>query len=431
MNLTPNHIPGDNPVSMKLAILGTDADILQLVSAARGERHEIVWLGDVRPEDMAAVGSVAPGLIDQGDNWELLLDRATADAVLVGRGMASDELRGEQVKRLVTVGMPLLIVHPAFQSVLAYYEIDMTRQESGSVVQHYNPLIAHPVTTEISGWVRNGHPTIGAIHQISCERHVTAPTRDEVLTHLARDVELLAAIAGDIRRVTAIGPKLDDASYASLQIQILTTTAPSLRWSVGYATAASVELDIVLHGERGTATIRIQQPPDTAPTWQLETNEHGVRNNDLLESYNPAPAAIHRLAESLTDSPPDSKRNVSSTWDAATKAMEVVDAATLSLQKGRTIEVFQQQLTERLAFRGTMAAIGCGLLLLAFMVLVAVGIFGGIEGNDRRQLIDSWSIVLLALLAFFLLLQAVPFLAGKSKRDQAEPPATQFNNRKS
>ena len=40
--------------SMKLAILGTDSDILQLAAAARSERHEIVWLGDVRAEDAVA-----------------------------------------------------------------------------------------------------------------------------------------------------------------------------------------------------------------------------------------------------------------------------------------------------------------------------------------------------------------------------------------
>jgi hypothetical protein len=103
--------------------------------------------------------------------------------------------------------------------------------------------------------------------------------------------------------------------------------------------------------------------------------------------------------------------------------MEVVDAADLSLQKGRTIEVFQQQLTERLAFRGTMAAMGCGLLLVAFMVLIGVGILGGVEGLDRRHLVNSWSIVLLAVLSFFLLLQAVPLLAGKSNRDRDKPQA--------
>jgi hypothetical protein len=401
---------------MKLAILGTDSDILQLAAAARSERHEIVWCGDIQPDDGAAMSSIASTVHDRGSEWELLLDRTIADAVLIGRGTASNELQAERVKRLATEGMPLLIVHPAFESVLTYYEVDMTRRETGAIVGHYNPLMGHPVAAEAAGWVRNGHPTIGPIHQLSCERKVTVAAREEVLAHLARDVELLATVAGDIRRVTAIGPSGEGASYASLQIQMMATTAPSLRWSVGYATAGAAELEMALHGEHGIVVIRIVDGmKDGPPIWQIETSE---KLN--LEGYDPARAAIRRLSEAVASSHTLAERNVNSTWDAATRAMEVVDAADLSLQKGRTIEVFQQQLTERLAFRGTMAAMGCGLLLVAFMVLVAVGILGGVEGIGRRHIVNSWSLVLLALLAFFLLLQAVPFLAGKKDRDRSE-----------
>jgi hypothetical protein len=401
---------------MKLAILGTDSDILQLAAAARSEQHEIVWCGDIRPDDTAAMSSLAPALHDRGSEWELLLDRAIADAVLIGKGTASNELRAERVKRLATEGMPLLIVHPAFESVLTYYEVDMTRRETGGIVQHYNPLMGHPVAAEAAGWVRNGHPTIGPIHQLSCERKVTLATRDQVLAHLARDVELLATVAGDIRRVTAIGPADDDASYASLQIQMLATTAPSLRWSVGYATAGAAELEMALHGERGIVVIRIVDGmKDGPPIWQIETSDE-----QNIEAYDVARATIRQLSKAVTDAHTHAGRNSSSTWDAATRSMEVVDAGDLSLQKGRTIEVFQQQLTERLAFRGTMAAMGCGLLLVAFMVLVAVGILGGVEGLGRRHIVNSWSLVLLAVLAFFLLLQAVPFLAGKKDRNRDE-----------
>src|SRR3954463_7376157 len=169
---------------MKLAILGTDSDILQLAAAARSERHEIVWLGDIRAEDTSAFNSVAPGMVDRSTEWELLLDRAIADAVLIGRGMASNELRAERVKRLATEGMPLVVVHPAFESVLTYYEVDMTRRETGAIVQHYNALIGHPLVAKLADWIRNGHPTIGPIHQLSCERQVTLTSRAEVFAHL-------------------------------------------------------------------------------------------------------------------------------------------------------------------------------------------------------------------------------------------------------
>jgi hypothetical protein len=389
---------------------------LQLAAAARSERHEIVWCGDIRPPDAAAMSSLAPALHDRGSEWELLLDRAIADAVLVGRGTASNDLRAERVKRLATEGMPLLIVHPAFESVLTYYEVDMTRRETGAIVQHYNPLMGNPVAAQAADWVKNGHPKIGPIHQLSCERKVTVATREEVLVHLARDVELLAVVAGDIRRVTAIGPTGDSASYASLQIQMMAAAAPSLRWSVGYAIG---QLEMTLHGEHGIVVIRIVDGlNDGLPSWQVESSD-----NQNAQAYDPARAAIRRLAAAVSDAHTLAERIAASTWDAATRAMEVVDAADLSLQKGRTIEVFQQQLTERLAFRGTMAAMGCGLLLVAFMVLVAVGILGGIEGLGRRQIFNSWKLVLLAVLAFFLLLQAVPFLAGKKDRSRDEATA--------
>ena len=77
---------------MKLAILGTDSDIVDLAAAARNANHEIVWLGDVRPQDTAAIAPFTTGLADRAGQWELLLDRAISDAVLVGRGTAPGEL---------------------------------------------------------------------------------------------------------------------------------------------------------------------------------------------------------------------------------------------------------------------------------------------------------------------------------------------------
>jgi hypothetical protein len=416
---------------MELAILGTDPDILQLAAAARSEGHEIVWLGDVRPQDVATTTDFATGSTVRGHEWELLLDRATASAVLVGHGTVSTEELAARVKRLSTEGMPLLVAFPLFDSVLQYYEVDMNRREYGAIVQHFNPLVGHPATDEIADWVRSGHPAIGPIHQLSCERKLATPAREKVLNHLARDVELLARIAGDIRRVTAIGPALDSPSFAALQIQMNAAAAASLRWSVGYATAGGAGLEMALHGERGIVVIRILDESGGAPPiWQVETNESGKPDTEALASYDPAHAAITRLSSVVSTAQTAADRITASTWDSATRAMEVVDAAELSLQKGRTIEVFQQQLTERLAFRGTMAAMGCGVLLVAFFVLIIVGVVGGLEGLDRKQLVGPWSIILLAVLAFFLSLQAVPFLAGKSSRDHAATQAPSSNDRK-
>src|SRR5688572_25736580 len=114
---------------MKLAVLGTDPDLLALLAAARTDGHEIVWLGDVRSQDQAAARQFTSVDANTSSDWETLLDHAAADAVLIGRGNAGDELRSEQLKRLVADAVPLLVVHPAVLSVLTYYELDMVRRE--------------------------------------------------------------------------------------------------------------------------------------------------------------------------------------------------------------------------------------------------------------------------------------------------------------
>lgn len=102
--------------------------------------------------------------------------------------------------------MPLLWYTPIFELVLPYHQIDMTRRETGAIVQHFNPLVPNPAAAQLAEWIASGHPMVGAIHQLTCERRVAIPTRANVLNAIARDVELLAAAASDIRRVSAIGP---------------------------------------------------------------------------------------------------------------------------------------------------------------------------------------------------------------------------------
>jgi len=407
---------------MKLAVLGTDLDNLELAAASMDQGHEIAWIGDVRPTDAARMSELAPRWKDRSDEWELLLGRGVVDAVLIGRGTATDDIRIDRVKRLVQESVPLLVVHPAFESVLPFYEVDMIRRDSHDIVQHYNRLIGHPICADINQWLREGHPTIGPIHQFSCERRVTVASRAEVLPHLARDVELLAGIAGDIRRVTAIGPTDRTSSFASLQIQMVADAATSLRWSVGYSPVGEAGLEMSLLGEHGVATIEIRDDAESgAPNWRLEISEDGEIAGQPLVEFDPAAAAINRLAVAVA-STDASQRSAASTWDAATRSMEVVDAVELSLQKKRTIEVYQQQLTERLAFRGTMAALGCGLLLIAFIAVIVVGMLQGAAGAAGQRLIPGWSIILLAVLAFFLLLQAVPLLARKQPSGEHAPP---------
>jgi hypothetical protein len=311
-----------------------------------------------------------------------------------------------------------LVVHPVCASVLPYYELDMTRRETGGIVRHYNPMVGHPA--ELAAWICEGHSAIGPIHQISSERHLDDDTRASVLAHLARDIEFVAATAGDIRRVTAVGPRPGDESFASFQVQMSTAVKASLRWSVRSSRGMASCFEMTLIGERGATTLRIEDSSYEQQTkCQFETTVEGQRDEQPLESYDPASTAIEMLAAAIVERSA-ARRPIWSTWESATRAMEVVDAVELSLEKGRTIDVYQQQLTERLAFRGTMAALGCGLLVVGFLAIVLVTLLGGAEGAVGRRLLPAWPLALLAVLALFLVLQVIPLLMHKTSTSASQ-----------
>jgi predicted dehydrogenase len=404
---------------MQFAVLGTDPDVMALLAAAISLGHEIVWLGEVRPEDAEAVARLVSPSLAPSTDWEMLLDQATADAVLVGRGTASPELRAEQLKRLATDAVPLLVVHPACESVLIYYEVDMIRRETRCLVRHYNPLVGLAVIHEMAEWVRGGHPQVGPIHQVSCERQTLGGQKATVLYGLARDVELLLALAGDIRKVSAFGPQTAEASFASLQVQMTTANPAPIRWSVAPQAGRESGIELTLVRDHGFFKLHLHDRTvdRSAAAGQFEDVSDGQRQVSPLPPFNAPVAAIEELVAAVAETDPR-RRAAASTWDRATQAMEVVDAIELSLQKGRTIEVHQQQLTEQLAFRGTMAALGCGLLLVGLVVFVFAGLLGGIETVVRQPLVPYWPLILLAVLAFFLLLQAIPLLLPKRHRDE-------------
>jgi hypothetical protein len=93
--------------------------------------------------------------------------------------------------------------------------------------------------------------------------------------------------------------------------------------------------------------------------------------------------------------------------------MELADTIEISLRRGRVIDVHSQQLTEQLSFRGTMSAVGCGLLLAAPPLMILLGWIAGKLGAPVAQ---YWPHALLSALALFLGFQLLPKLFLKNNR---------------
>jgi len=378
---------------MNFALLGTDLESVALAQAAQAAGHSIVWCGDV-----AAGSPLSPGWPseDLGGQWEALLDRSIVDAVIIGRGQPTNSLRAEQVNLLTKNGVALLTTFPLVESVLAYYEIDMARCESHTILQHFNPLTEqHAIIEQCHAWITDGHPQLGAVEQVVWERPLAERTQKNVLWHFARDVELLSLVAGRLNRLEA-------ATYAGLSVQLLGKNEVPVRWQVG-----PVEQDtssrLVLIAKRGKLSVEFDE---LGRAVQLSVSQAGETQTTFLEEVDAPSQAAQRFADAV-----QAGGGVASTWTQALAAMELTDTIEISLRRGRMIEVHQQQLTEQMAFRGTMSALGCGVLLLLPPLLLFCGWVAGLVGLPVAK---YWPHGLLVLLVIFLGLQLIPKLLFKS-----------------
>jgi hypothetical protein len=106
-----------------------------------------------------------------------------------------------------------------------------------------------------------------------------------------------------------------------------------------------------------------------------------------------------------------------SSWPKALRAMELADTIEIALRRGRMIEVHRQELTEQLAFKGMMAALGCGVLAAVIPVALAAAFIAGQFGAPVGRFVPH---LLLAILAVFLALHLLPrLLYGKTPREEA------------
>ena len=396
---------------MRLATLGFDDDVLRLARWAAAGGHEWVaaFGGSERGEleEIFSRAGETPALRD----WEELLSGNAVDAVIVAGavpGAAGLAERGEQIKRLAQAGVPMVVVCPACEAIVGL-EIEMIRQDLGGVIVPYVPGALHPAVNKLVGMVTGGSEgPIGAVQQISLEREQADRSREAVLRRLVRDLAVLRQLIGRVQTVTASGPvraigrdpmgpkpnKLPPLN--NLGVVLGGDEGLTARWSV--TPIAEVERGrLVVTGERGKAVLTMPANGE----WSLD-----VAGDAFSSETFPANADVERVFWELSHSLPPEPLYDDAAWLAACRDQEAAEAVDRSLARGRTIELFHEELSEAASFKGIMAMGGCLLLVLAFCVLLLVSLVEGLQlplRNMREWRL--WPLFLLVPIGGFLLLQ--------------------------
>ena len=200
---------------MRLALLGVDDEMLAVAAGVQASAHdEIVMLDALaaRSGEAAKVARKAKLVTD----WEQFLDSDSVDAVLVAADQPA--LRVDQLRKLIQVGMPVLVSHPISPSMLDCYELDMIRRDTKSIVVPNLPARWHPAIAEVEPLLgEHSHaqiesPQLGTIDQLIFERYLADRGREAVLRQFARDADLMQLLGGDATTLHALGSGAAGAS---------------------------------------------------------------------------------------------------------------------------------------------------------------------------------------------------------------------------
>lgn len=294
------------------------------------------------------------------------------------------------------------------------YEIDMIRSDSSSRVIPLLPDRLHPFVARLRGRIEAalaGAGPLGGIESVTLERRLTDRSRERVLESLARDGDLVRVLVGDPARLSTLGTTEAGApvAWATLAVGLGGPDRVPVRWQV--ARGAPDGLTITLHQARGTDVV---VAPDDGEPWTWDGDPE------------PAPGFDRAAAMvALLHGEPPPGEVAAATWPDAARAIELAETVPRSLAKGRAIDLHQEEFTEIGTFRGTMASLGCGLVLAALLVVLVATLLGGIAheaGWDLGERIaGAWPGLVLAVLAAFLALQVLPLLVGDTRPPRRGP----------
>lgn len=361
---------------MNFALLGSDPLCLAVARAIHCSADDTLVAAAGVDAHRAALRTAYPAL-EIVAHWDDLLQRGGLHAVIVARPCLA---AWQQWRSLAQSGVHLLIAAGEELPLLAHYELAMIAEQAGARFFPLLPARLHPAAAEVRGWLAQSND--GGLRSITLERHLGGPIPDldgePSLPHFAEDVDLLRSLVGDFTEVSALAPR---AASAELRAAAPPTPADG-PVNIQMAGATPMVATCTLLGGMNRPEVSLRAVRESATAclrWrQLEVSacleladSHATVQRHEYGPWDPGGALLQAFHLTLaTLQADDSRQPPPLTWLDATRAAEVSDAALRSLRRGRVIALEAQQPTEEENFKGTMATLGCGALLLALVLLV-------------------------------------------------------------
>ncbi len=331
-------------------------------------------------------------------------------AVIVGGPM---ELRGEYLRRAAAEGLAIICLHPSGEDSEAYYQVSLSRAETGAIIVPDLPLRLHPGVTALRQALDTGE--LGAFRSVRLESPSPGDDVDLARFAFARLVDVVRAVLGEIEAVTATGDP--PGEHPDLELVVQLRAAEGRRAEVRICADDPEPARLSLQGANASLTLEF----DTwlgQPARLVRRSTSLAENSVELAPWDPREAIISVLAASQ-------KRHAGPDLPHpnlldATRAMELAEATSRSLRRGRTVDLHYETISEEANFKSVMTSTGC-MILLGALIILPMALAGPSLGLKWTLFIPY---VILPVLVIFAALQ---FLRLAVRKPNTPNPNTTTN----
>jgi predicted dehydrogenase len=335
------------------------------------------------------------------------LARAGVDAAIVG-GPINE--RGENLRRAAAEGLAIICLHPPGADSEAYYQVALSRAETGAVIVPDLPLRLHPGVGSLVQAMKSGE--LGAFRGLRLEYPCSDEATDLARIIVPRTVDVVRALIGEIEALTATGDPPGQRPDLELVVQLRaaeTRRAELRTWSTG----ASESARLTLAAANGSLTLEFD-PQLQQSSRLIRRSQTGDEQQKELDAWDRHAAIFAVLTSSCAGR--GSTEPPSPNLHDATRAMELCEATVRSLRRGRTVDLHYESISEESNFKSVMTSTGC-MILVGALFAVMFALAGPPLGYH-------WTIFIAYLippiLVIFVILQSLRFAVRRpdaSERD--------------
>ncbi len=264
------------------------------------------------------------------DGWEAVLANQNLDAIVFSATQRTSENQ-DILRTLMQNQIPVAIVSPDADSLFAY-ELEMIRLDAGGRLAAILPKhCKHSLeATTVQGQAMLSGPSLSHIYE-----------------HLTNDLLYLENALGAPKYVFAMGARLNE-DVRNLTINVEFDSGCLLNWHVG------------------------------SPKCHSQFQQDNVRMDFDHEAY--STTSVRQTLEQLADNEWDQE-----SWVRYATTREAAELISISLKKGRRIEIFEGNPTEADSFKGVMSTAGCLILILALVVIAGLAILDIGQISETRD----------------------------------------------